>query len=157
MNTLREWLKMRVQTVGSVNEFMSGAYKYKKIEMKVNKKLIKIGVRVAVTVVAGSFLIDLTLPHAIAHATTEVIPAMSPGVDALGSAVNRALQPLIDVLKELAKPIAGVMVTWGCLRYMIGQKEEGISGIQQAAIGYILVMLSPIIMNLITGVGAVIQ
>ena len=149
----------QVQTVGNVNEFLSGTYKFKKIEMKVNKKLIKWGIRVAVTVVAGSFLIDLTLPHALAHAAGEAIPVManSPAADALGSAVNKALQPLIDVLKELAKPIAGVMVTWGCLRYMIGQKEGGIEAIQQAAIGYILVMLSPVILNLITGVGAVIS
>lgn len=150
-------LQPRVQTVGTVNDFMSGAYKVRKIESKVNKKLIKLGIRVAVTVVAGSFLIDLTLPSAIAQATSEVIPVIAPGVDALGSTVNKALQPLIDVLKELAKPIAGVMVTWGCLRYMIGQKEQGLEVIQQAAIGYILVMLSPIIINLITGVGATIS
>lgn len=152
-------LQPRLQTVGNVNEFVSGAYKFKKIERKVNKKLIKWGVRVAVTIVAGSFLIDLTVPQAIAHAMGgEAIPVVAnPAADALGSAVNKALQPLIDVLKELAKPIAGVMVTWGCLRYMIGQKEGGIETIQQAAIGYILVMLSPIIMNLITGVGAVIN
>lgn len=147
----------QVQTVGNVNEFLSGTYKFKKIEMKVNKRLLKLGARVAVTVVAGSFLIDLTLPHALAHAAGEAIPVLSPGADALGAAVNKALQPLIDVLKELAKPIAGVMVTWGCLRYMIGQKEAGIAGIQQAAVGYILVMLSPVILNLITGVGAVIS
>ena len=142
----------RVQTVGNVGEFLSGSYKYKKMELKVNKKLLKWGVRVAVTVVAGSFLIDLTIPQiAFAHAA---VPVMSPTSQALGSAVNKALQPLIDVLMELAKPIAGVMVTWGALRYMIGQKEAGLAGIQQAAVGYVLVMLSPLILNLITGVGA---
>lgn len=150
-------LQPRIQTVGSVNEFMSGTYKVRKIERKVNKKLVKLGVRVAVTIVAGSFLIDLTLPGALAQAAGEAIPVMTPATDALGSAVNKAIQPLIDVLKELAKPIAGVMVTWGCLRYMIGQKEAGLEAIQQAAIGYVLVMLSPVILNLITGVGAVIS
>lgn len=143
----------RVQTVGTVGEFLSGSYRYKKMEIKVNKKLIKWGIRVAVTVVAGSFLIDLTLPQiAFAHAVAPVMA--SPTTHALGSAVNNALQPLIDVLMELARPIAGVMVTWGALRYMIGQKEAGLAGIQQAAVGYVLVMLSPLILKLITGVGA---
>lgn len=144
----------KIQTVGSVSEFTSGTYKFKKIETKVNKKLVKWGMRVAVTVVAGSFLIDISAPMAMVNAMgPEAIPANATS-DALGSAVNNALQPLIDVLKELARPIAAVMVTWGCLRYMIGHKEEGIAGIQQAAIGYILVMLSPMIIDLITGVGS---
>jgi len=144
----------RVQTIGTVSEFMSGSYKYKKVEYKVNKKLIKLGVKVAVTIVAGSFLIDLTIPQAVGHAlAAQAIPVMSPTSAALGSAVNNALQPLIDVLMELAKPIAGLMVTWGCLRYMIGQKDGGVENIQQAAVGYVLVMLAPTIIKLITGVG----
>lgn len=147
----------KVQTVGSVSEFTSGAYKFKKVERKVNKKLVKWGMRVAVTVVAGSFLLDISAPMAMVNAApVEAIPVNSPVSDALGSAVNNALQPLIDVLKELAKPIAGAMITWNCLRFMIGQKEPAITGIQHTAVGYLLVMLSPIIIDLITGVGGAI-
>lgn len=141
-------LTNRIQTVGTVNEFLSGEYRYKKVLNKTNKRLAKIGLKVAITVVAGSLFLDITTP--LAFAQEVALPSIK---ETFGSTVNAALQPLIDVLKEIAKPIAGVMVTWGCLRFMIGQQEEGIHNMQQAAIGYILVQLSPIILKLITGVG----
>ena len=139
----------KVQTVGTVSEFLSGGLKYKRVLNKTNRKLAKIGMKVAITVIASSLFLDITTP--LAFAAQEV--ALPSVKDTFGSAVNTALQPLIDVLKEIAKPIAGVMVTWGSLRFMIGQQEQGIANMQQAAIGYILVQLSPIILKLITGVG----
>ncbi|EKN68090.1 hypothetical protein P9E76_15560 [Schinkia azotoformans] len=146
-------LTHKIQTVGTIGEFMSGEYRVQRTVNKVNKRLVKLGIKVLVTVVAGSFMLDISLPMAFAQEITQEAIPVNAMTDSFGITVNKALQPLIDVLKELARPIAGVMVTAGCLRYMIGQQEQGIDMIQKAAIGYILVMLSPMILNIITGVG----
>jgi hypothetical protein len=106
----------KIQTVYTASELLSGEYKVQLVVKKVNKKLVKFGIRVAVTVIVGSFMLDIATPLAFAQ---EAVP-VNAMTDAFGSTVNKALQPLIDVLKELARPIAGVMVTAGCLRYMIG-------------------------------------
>ncbi|MED4354800.1 hypothetical protein P9265_21205 [Schinkia azotoformans] len=146
-------LTHKIQRVGTIGEFMNGEYRIQHAVKKMNKRLIRLGIKVVVTVVAGSFMLDISLPMAFAQTITHEAIPVNALTESFGSTVNKALQPLIDVLKESARPISGVMVTAGCLRYMIGQQEQGIDMIQKAAIGYILVMLSPMILNIITGVG----
>lgn len=45
------------------------------------------------------------------------------------------------------------MLTGGALMFMINQKDKGISLIQNASIGYILVQLMPLMMKLLVGIG----
>src|SRR5690625_2268037 len=68
MTISKGWLTMlkRVKAVGSVGDFLSGAHKYKDIERKINKKLLKTGMKVAVTVVAGGLMLNVTMPSAFA-------------------------------------------------------------------------------------------
>jgi hypothetical protein len=92
------------------------------------------------------------LPHAFAQ------PVVDMAVPVLGSATKgtilHAFDPLIDLIQALAYPIAGVMIAGGCLFIMVGNKEKGMQMLQNAAIGYILVQLSPMILKLLVGVGS---
>lgn len=67
--------------------------------------------------------------------------------------VLHAFDPLIDLIQSLSYPIAGVMIAGGCLFIMVGNREKGMQMLQNAAIGYILVQLSPMLLKLLVGVG----
>lgn len=142
----------RVQTVGTVSDFTTGIYKVKKVERKVNKKLIKYGVRVAVTIIGGSLLLDLTMPMATPVMAQEAVPA-AVDVEKIQSTIIKAFEPLIKVIISLSYPIAGVMLSWGALRFMLNQKEEAIRTIQNTALGYIIVQMSPLFLKLLVSIG----
>lgn len=67
--------------------------------------------------------------------------------------ILHAFDPLIDLAISLSYPIAGLMIAGGCLFIMIGNRERGMQMLQNSAIGYILVQLSPMFLNLLVGVG----
>jgi hypothetical protein len=45
------------------------------------------------------------------------------------------------------------MIAGGCLFIMVGNRERGMQMLQNAAIGYILVQLSPLMLDLLVGIG----
>ncbi|MNI98350.1 hypothetical protein D3C73_1571790 [compost metagenome] len=59
----------------------------------------------------------------------------------------------MDLAISLSYPIAGVMIAGGCLFIMIGNREQGMKMLQNAAIGYILVQLSPMFLEMLVGIG----
>lgn len=61
--------------------------------------------------------------------------------------------PLVDMIQALSYPVALVMLTSGALLFMINQKDRAVSLIQNASIGYILVQLMPLLMQLLVGIG----
>ncbi|SEC17942.1 hypothetical protein SAMN05443246_3239 [Paenibacillus sp. GP183] len=78
-----------------------------------------------------------------------------PGV--VKEKILHAFDPLIDLAISLSYPIAGVMIAGGCLFVMTGNREKGMQMLQNAAIGYILVQLSPMLLNLLVGVGGTVS
>lgn len=105
----------------------------------------------------ASGLPPLGLTHAIVHTVVpsgEVVPAMAGVIaDGVKDKVMHAFDPLIHLVQYLAYPIAGVMIAGGCLMIMVQQREAGMKMLQNAAIGYILVQLSPLLLNLLVGIG----
>lgn len=67
--------------------------------------------------------------------------------------VTSAFDPLIDIMVGLSLPIAGVMLTAGALLIMIGQKEMGYKLLINCGMGYVLVNLTPIGMDILSMVG----
>lgn len=80
----------------------------------------------------------------------DAMPVISGAVK---SKILHAFDPLIDLFQSLSYPIAGVMIAAGCLFIMVGNRERGMQMLQNAAIGYILVQLSPMFLQLLVGVG----
>lgn len=90
---------------------------------------------------------------AAAPVVTDAVPAMAVMSDAFKGKVLHAFDPLINLIQSLSYPIAGVMIAGGCLFIMVGNREKGMQMLQNAAIGYILVQLSPMILQLLVGIG----
>jgi hypothetical protein len=108
------------------------------------------GVRATVSTSVPLLLLSKYVATSYAHpqaVTTAAIP------DAVKSKIVHAFDPLIELVTALSYPIAGVMIAGGCLFIMVGNREKGMSMIQTAAIGYILVQLSPLFLDLLVGIG----
>lgn len=146
----------KIETVGTISEFMSGEYKIRKQVDSVNRKLVKTGMKIAVTYIAGSLVLDFVTPTLAMASGCEQVSSATPvfaGEEKLKQTIRTAFDPIIKLIMDLSYPIAGVMITAGSLRYMIGQREQGLNLIQNAAIGYILVQLSPLMLDLLVGIG----
>ncbi len=60
-----------------------------------------------------------------------------------------AFNPLIDLIQALAYPIAMVVVLGGAIMVMINQKEKGYSLMMGAGLGYVLVNMTPMVLNIL--------
>lgn len=60
-----------------------------------------------------------------------------------------AFTPLIDLIQGMAYPVAMVVVLGGALFVMIGNSEKGFSMMQKAGLGYVIVMLAPMILDVL--------
>lgn len=84
-------------------------------------------------------------------------PAAVPAAimsDSVKQSILHVFDPLINLIMALSYPIAGVMIAGGCLCIMVGNRERGMQMMQNAAIGYILVQLSPMLLKLLVGIGS---
>lgn len=140
----------KIKTVGSISEFMGrGNDLICEAELVTMKKG---------TVASASFGMSL-LPLAVAP-FLKVKPALAAGVEAVpvnasvaaGSLYDNmlhAFDPLITLVQALAYPIAMVVVLGGALFIMIGNREKGFSMMSSAGLGYVLVTLTPMILNIL--------
>lgn len=76
--------------------------------------------------------------------------------DVVKEKIVSAFDPLVDLIVALSLPIAGVMLAGGALMIMIGMKDAGFKLIMNAGLGYVLVQMSPLFIQLLAGVGAAI-
>lgn len=65
------------------------------------------------------------------------------------SKMIHAFDPLINLVQALAYPVCMVVVLGGALFIMIGNKEKGFAMMQGAGLGYVLVQMTPIILNIL--------
>ncbi|WP_017728465.1 hypothetical protein [Halalkalibacterium ligniniphilum] len=147
----------RVQTVGSISDFMSDPQRaVKKLNKKIDSRHLKASVTTLATGVTAIAITNKMFTNVYA-AGSEAIPVMAtPGEFVKGAAKEKiieAFMPLVDMIQALSYPIALVMLTGGALMFMINQKDKGIGLIQNASIGYILVQLMPLMMQLLVGIG----
>ncbi|MFE8698008.1 hypothetical protein ACFYKT_16825 [Cytobacillus sp. FJAT-53684] len=136
---------MRAQTM-SIKDFMAGNYIDEKKPKKVGKLISRVGTSVAV---------PLIMAKPAFAATTEVIPATAKewmGEQTL-SALAHVLDPVVDILVALAFPVASVVIVGACFLFMFGSAERAWTMIQNAGLGYVLIQVSPLILNVLKQVG----
>jgi hypothetical protein len=88
---------------------------------------------------------------------SKVIPASAATYEAVSVTANAemydrmvtAFDPLIILVQALAYPIATVVVLAGGLMVMIGMKEKGYSLMMGAGLGYVLVNMTPMVLNIL--------
>ncbi len=144
-------IKMKSMSIG---EFMSGDYKTKK---KRNRSLR----------LAASSVFPLTLFPAMASANGAAVPAITyPTAIPVGASewmsekaletLAHALDPLVDLMVALSFPVASVIIIGGCFFFMLGKSERAWSTIQNAGLGYVLIQIMPLLLNVLKEVGGAI-
>ncbi|MFC4409424.1 hypothetical protein ACFOZY_03120 [Chungangia koreensis] len=86
----------------------------------------------------------------------QMIAVSGPISDAVKQKIISAFDPLVDLIIALSLPVAGVMLAGGALMIMVGLKDNGFKLIMNAGLGYVLVQMSPLFIDLLAGVGAAI-
>lgn len=64
-----------------------------------------------------------------------------------------ALDPVIQILVAISFPIASVIMVGACFFFMLGNSEKAWSMIMNAGLGYVLIQLSPLFLDIIRAVG----
>lgn len=126
-------------------DFMSGDYKKKK-KRDYGKIVKRVGTSIAV---------PLILAKPTYAATTEAIPVTAKewmGEQTL-SALAHVLDPVVDILVALSLPVASVVIVGACFLFMFGNSERAWTSIQNASLGYILIQVFPLILNVLKQVG----
>lgn len=137
----------------SIGEFMSGDYKTKK---KRNRSLR----------LAASSVFPLALFPAMASAANgAAVPAATyPAAIPVGASewmsekaletLAHALDPLVDLMVALSFPVASVIIIGGCFFFMLGKSERAWGTIQNAGLGYVLIQIMPLLLNVLKEVGS---
>lgn len=136
---------MRTETM-SIREFMSGDYKNDKKPKRYGSIARRVGTSIA---------IPMILAKPAFAATPEAIPATAKewmGEQTL-SALAHVLDPVVDILVALSFPVASVIIVGACFLFMFSNAEKAWTMIQNAGLGYVLIQVSPLILNVLKQVG----
>jgi hypothetical protein len=141
---------MGAQTI-EFSAFMSGEYKssHKKKKTPQWRNLKEITKRIAPVPII-SFLSSkyvLAGPQEITNEAVEVVAQSTK------DSIVHAFDPLLQLMIDLSLPIAGMMITGGCLLILIGMKDKGYSLILNSSLGYVLVQMSPLFLSLLEEIG----
>lgn len=63
------------------------------------------------------------------------------------------LDPLLDIMVAISFPIASVIMVGGCFFFMLGNSEKAWTMIMNAALGYVLISLSPLFLDILKTLG----
>lgn len=146
------------------NEFMSKEYKIKEKAKK--RKAIKNTTKIASSAllpmatggVVGSLGLISTIRTVYAHESVPVAAAVPANAkDWMGeqtlSALAHVLDPVVDILVALSFPVASVVIVGACFFFIFGNAEKAWGMIQNAGLGYVLIQVSPLILNVLKQVG----
>jgi hypothetical protein len=146
MSQIKEVLDMAKTHAMSIREFLHEDY-------KVTKKVDKTYLRAA----AASIVPLMTIPYVTAMAHPQVMPVNSVIADKTLNVIAHALDPVVDLLVAISFPIASVVMIGSCFYFMFGNSEKAWSGIQSAGLGYILIQVSPLLLNVLKEIGGVVS
>jgi hypothetical protein len=159
-------VKVRKAKAIKFNEFMSGEYKLKEKERSRNtaKKVAKVALAAVVPIATGGAMGAIGLMAASATVVFAQAPSVpSPVAIEVGasewmgektlSALAHVLDPVVDVLVALSFPIASVIIVGSCFQFMFDRADRGWQMIQNAGLGYVLIQVSPLILNVLKQVG----
>ncbi|MDR4948117.1 hypothetical protein [Neobacillus cucumis] len=156
---------MRKTTKINFNEFMNGEFRVKEKEKKqrIIKKATKLGTASILPIVTCGSVGTLGFAMTALAATTNAVPVSTPiAVTASAkewmssqtlSTLAHVLDPLVDIMVALSFPIASVIIVGSCFFFMFGKSEKAWDGIMKAGLGYVLIQVSPLILNVLKQVG----
>lgn len=87
-------------------------------------------------------------------------PMYSPEMIPVGFIADKSLEtlanvldPVIQILVAISFPIASVIMIGACFFFMFGNSEKAWSMIMNAGLGYVLIQLSPLFLDILREVG----
>lgn len=131
---------LRKQESYTIKEFMNGCQK----EKRVNHNLKK-GALLPLAIVPFTHLKHTFAAEGVGTA----LPVTGSVTSDIYIKVIHAFDPLVDIIQALAYPVAMIVVLGGALFIMIGNKEKGFAMMQGAGLGYVLVQLTPMVLNIL--------
>ncbi|RDU34703.1 hypothetical protein DRW41_22015 [Neobacillus piezotolerans] len=132
----------RKEEVYSIKEFMARKNAPETLTEQEKKAFIESTVLLPLAVTPF-----LKVKTAFAASAVPVTAAATTG--AMYDKMLHAFDPLITLVQALAYPVAMVVVLGGALFIMIGNKEKGFSMMQGAGLGYVLVQMTPLVLNIL--------
>src|SRR5690606_32602503 len=99
------------------------------------------------------------VPDNLPPITSDLIPVsgdvIQTGVigDASLNMLANVLDPLVQILVAISFPIASVIMVGACFFFMLGNSEKAWTTIFNAGLGYVLVQMSPLFLNILREVG----
>ena len=121
------------------------------------------------TIPVASAIIEPSMSQSVAEPIYNVVPQATgmipvinptpphdPGGVIADTSLNmlaNVLDPLIDLMVAVAFPIASVIIIGGCFFFMIGNSEKAWDTIGKAALGYIVIRLSPMLLDILRTAG----
>ncbi|ARD47553.1 hypothetical protein [Sporosarcina sp. P33] len=99
------------------------------------------------------------IPDNLPPLSSDMIPVTSDAIqtgvigDASLNMLANVLDPLVQILVAISFPIASVIMVGGCFFFMIGRSEKAWEVIFNAGLGYVLVQMSPLFLNILREVG----
>jgi hypothetical protein len=148
------------------NEFISGEYKVKEKEkrQKTVKKAIQLaGAAILPVATCGAVGTLGFAMRAMAATNATAVPVSAPMAVTVGakewmseqtlSTLAHVLDPLVDIMVALSFPIASVIIVGSCFFFMFNQSEKAWEMIMKAGLGYVLIQVSPLILDVLKQVG----
>lgn len=146
----------RKEEVFSIKEFMARNKKETVIPVKESRFEYKNETIESLSVLGGLSLIPLAMrpiTQAIPVSASMTSPVYSsqavPSTGEMTAKLMHAFDPLISLIQAVAYPIALVVVLGGAIMVMMRNPEKGFSMMQSAGLGYILVQMAPMVLNIL--------
>ncbi|MCM0648609.1 hypothetical protein NBE98_09510 [Clostridium swellfunianum] len=96
--------------------------------------------------------ISIDVNKALMTASVTVMMLNGMSYTAYAGSITSSVQPIIDVLKDLAEPIAYGFMIKGFMKIMAGDEHEGMKTIKYSVGGYVGIQWIPAIFRLIKGI-----
>lgn len=139
----------KVQTVGTISEFMT---KTKKEHKEISKPLTIPSILPITFPITFPLLATPVFFNTFASST---YAATSEGIKQhTTQQIMHAFDPITSLIQGLAYPITFLSLSYAGILWIINRKEQALLTLQGSAIGFILVSLAPMIMKLLVSVTA---
>ena len=134
--------------------FESEKAKYKCLNRYATRKEVAISSLVPTAAAVGFAAHQYSAEDTLTPITASALPQQQGVIaDASLTALATILEPITDILVAISFPIASLIVVCSFFLIMIGNKEKAFDMMMHAGLGYILIQLSPVFLEILKTVG----
>lgn len=146
--------KIEVVTPWTDEVFESEKAKYKCLNRYATRKEVALASIVPAAASVGFAAHQYSTFNSLTPITVSAFPQQQGVIaDASLTALATILEPITDILVAISFPIASLIVVCSFFLIMIGNKEKAFDMMMHAGLGYILIQLSPVFLEILKTVG----